>query len=279
MSKQVNDIFNPATIHQLKQRRYGAPAEPTKPQFNSSEPDELTTLHSQWTKTQDPNLLRQMVAKMDRPIDNAMTSYVGGPNPILRGRAKKIAADAIRNYDPKSGASLKNWVSVNLQGLQRYANTTTPIQVPERIRLDNSRIYRISQEFTNENGRPPSDDELSNLSGLPVKRINYVRKLSMPVVAEGKFMSMGDSEDSDVYMPGVAKTDYENVWAEYVYHDLDPISKQIYDMRIGRGQFKDSPLPVHEIAKRLNMSSAAVSQRSNKIADKLGQFYDVEGGL
>jgi len=277
MSKKTNDIFNPATVYQLKQRRdASAPVAPKPP---VDDIDELTTLHSQWTKTQDPILLNQMVTKMNRPIDNAMTSYAGGPNPILRGRAKKIAADAIKSYDPKSGATLRNWVSVNLQGLQRYANTTTPIQVPERIRLDNSRIYRISQEFTNENGRPPSDDELSDLTGLPMKRINYVRKLSMPVVAEGKFMSAGESEDSDVYMPGVAKTDYENVWAEYVYHDLDPISKQIYDMRVGRSQYKGNPLPVHEIAKKLNMSSAAVSQRSNKIADKLGQFYDVEGGL
>lgn len=272
------DLFNPATMHQIKQRRSPAAPETPKPP-KAPEIDDLDKMHAKWVQTQNPELLRNMVDQMNKPIDNAMTSYVGAPSPIMRARARKIAADAVKSYDPKSGASLKNWVAVNLQGLRRYANTTGPIQVPERIRLDNSRIYQVTQEFSNEHGRPPSDDEVADLTGLPIKRINYVRKMSMPIVAEGKFLSGSDSDEDDVYMPGVAKTDYRNIWAEYVYHDLDPVNKQIYDMRVGRGQFKGAPLPVHEISRRLNISSAAVSQRSNKIADKLGEGYGMEGAL
>lgn len=242
-----------------------------------SNEDTLDTYYSKWTKHQDPMFMNHIVKKAFPIISSSLVTYGGTNNKLMTSRAKKIAIDAVKSFDPKNAASLSSWIALNLQGLQRYANNLSPISVPERVKLDAFHINKHFQEFSNEVGREPNDAELADLCGLSPKRINYVRKMVRPILNEGSFME-SDDEDSS-YMPGIQTNEWENVWAEYVYNDLDPINKSIYDMRMGRGIHKGKPMDVNAIAKKLQMSPAAVSQRSNKIANMLAEGYNYQGSI
>ena len=81
------------------------------------------------------------------------------------------------------------------------------------------------------------------------------------------------TEEGAVYKPGVQQPDKEAIWADYVYYDLDPIDQKIFEWRTGRNGQK--VLTVTEIAKRLKMSPASVSQRAKRISQLLASGVEV----
>lgn len=253
----------------------------SKPKEETDIPEgDLTNLYAVWKEKKNPVILNTILTKLNPTINSALTSYGGVGNPIMKARAKQFALDSLKTYDPTKNTSLKSWVSMNLQGLRRLQHASSPLTLPERVKLDNYRLLQATDEFTNENNRQPTDDELSDLTGLSRKRINYVRKIAVPVLNEGQFdLVDGDSDSDNAYIPGIDTNEWQNIWAEYVYNDLDPIDKQIYDMRMGRGRYANKSMAVNEIAAALKLSSSAVSQRSNKIAEALSRGLGMEGKL
>jgi len=243
--------------------------------------DVVLNSYKMWKYSPSPQTMSSVLRRLQPTINNALTSFGGGvTNPIMRNYAKKIAIESIKSYDPANESSLKSWVSTNMQGLRRYQQELTPMKLPERVRIDNFKILRAIDEFKSVNNREPDDDEVADATGISKKRIAYVRKLAVPVLNEGQF-ELIDSNDgeSSSYVPGVDSNEWQNVWAEYVYNDLDPVDKQIFNMRLGRGSYAGKPLSVIEVAKKLKLSSAAVSQRSNKIAAALARGMDMEGKI
>ena len=64
----------------------------------------------------------------------------------------------------------------------------------------------------------------------------------------------------------------ENYWTEIVYQDLGPVDQKIMEMSLGmHGQKKLSNL---EIAKKLNRSPGAITQRKMRIQELLNQESD-----
>ena len=57
------------------------------------------------------------------------------------------------------------------------------------------------------------------------------------------------------------------MWSDYVYYDLDPIDKKIFEWTTGYAGSKI--IPKGEVAKKLRITPAAVSLRINKIVKKL----------
>jgi DNA-binding Lrp family transcriptional regulator len=63
------------------------------------------------------------------------------------------------------------------------------------------------------------------------------------------------------------------MWLDYVYFELDPIDKKIYELSTGyKGSEK---LPKKEIARQLNISAPAVSKRINKILKKIEEGQEL----
>lgn len=231
----------------------------------------------EWQKNPNPQTMGTILKQLDPVISSGLMTYVGSSDDLTRSKAKKITIDAIKSYDPNKASSLKSWVMLNLQGLKRETMQASPIKTPEKARLDFNYLNRITDEFVEEHGRQPSDIELADESGLSVKRINYVRDLQRSSVTEGQVSEAEAADEATGYSPSTNFTDWEQIWLDYVYHDLDPISKQIMDMRMGRNKYKDKPLSVQQIAKELKMTPSAVSQRSNKIADQIAKVFEMEG--
>ncbi len=204
-------------------------------------------------------------------LDSALRSYGGSnPSPTLKSRAKLMALDAMKTYDP-TRAKLRTHLMVQLQGLRRHsARESQMVSLPERVGLDMHRLSQAENELRDELSRDPSDTELMEHTGLSLKRLQHIRQ-AKPAYAEGFIHSRTASEENPGGMdPAVmAGAGDDAAWNEFVYHDVDPTDQLIMEHTLG---LHGKPvLPKQEIARRAGISPAAISQRAARLQEKLNQ--------
>lgn len=211
----------------------------------------------------------QNMGKVLQDLDPVLTAesarYSGGP--VLKTKAKLLAVDAVRRFDPTRGAQLKSWVVTQLQPLSRYKQQMTPLRVPEAAARKAAELNRVQRELAEEYGHNPSDDELSDRVGIPVKRILKLRDMSRAVSSEaGLRQNDGADEASQSPAVTVADTGLTDA-ADAVYAELDPRSRFIYDASIG-GHGKPI-LSKLQIAAKLGVTPAFISQQSAATARRI----------
>jgi RNA polymerase primary sigma factor len=118
-------------------------------------------------------------------------------------------------------------------------------------------------------GREPSDEELADITGIALPRVIKVRKRMRSRVPFSVAEGEDDDENSGTDVAVSRRTPYDD-WVDAVYHDLGEIDKIILQHRSGyRGA---EILPNQEIAKKLGLSPAAVSQKAARIQARLDEF-------
>jgi DNA-directed RNA polymerase specialized sigma subunit len=217
-----------------------------------------------------PQALKATVDHHKTYIDNTVFRMLGKqPSPVVRTRADLLAAESIRKYDPKSKVPLKNWIAQGLQGIHRISkNVTEIVSVPDQVRRDAANLARARAELKERLMRDPSEEELADHTGVSVKKQRRIGSGNMWTKSEGAFSAELEQggDDADDNMPGIAKDPMLEVH-DYVYYDLDDIDKQIFQYRLGYRGTK--VLPNQEIARRLNISPSAVTQRATRIQRRL----------
>jgi DNA-directed RNA polymerase specialized sigma subunit len=161
-----------------------------------------------------------------------------------------------------------------LQSLRRLsAQQQNIISIPEQVGLDYTRFNESENELRDRLGRDPTDDETADATGLSTRRIQKIRAFNQPV-SEG--MTTREVMDEESYGGDVASTipnntRAANAWFNFVYEDLSPVDKLIADMTLGRNGRRQTS--TQEIARRLNITPGAVSQRAAKIQAMLDKQY------
>lgn len=240
------------------------PSQPTTADMLESKYREpFTAWKNNPTTTATGALLKAIQPEVDRGI----FAHVGtNPSPTLRSRAKRLAISAIRSYDPTQ-AKLGTHIVNQLQGLKRITRQQTQIlSIPERVALDQGFIEKAKAELEDELGREPNTAELADRTNLSPKRIAYVAKFRYPK-SEGSFDSMAAGEDSG-FSPAVNQQQSDS-WLNFVYSDLDDVSKKIMEWTLGLNGTKK--LSNQAIATRLRITPGAVSQRKARIQQLLDQ--------
>jgi RNA polymerase primary sigma factor len=147
------------------------------------------------------------------------------------------------------------------------------ISIPEQVGLDFQKLHAAHQELSDQLSREPTDDELSDYTNLSSRRISKIRAFNQPL-AEGTTAietTEGDSSGGGVASNLPGNHSHINAWMNFVYDDLSPTDKLVMDMTLGRnGRRRTS---TQEIAKKLNITPGAVSQRAAKIQTMLDKRY------
>jgi DNA-directed RNA polymerase specialized sigma subunit len=232
------------------------------------EPDYKTEF-SAWKQNPSPQTMTPLVNKIRPEIERGISAHVGQSNPVLYGRAKKMAIGALRTYDPTK-AKLGTHIVNQLQGLRRVnRQQANVISIPERMQLNLNFVSRAQSELEDQLGREPTLDELADHTGLSRNRIRSVRKLRMPL-AEGQVAEGGDADSEGGYSPAVKQKGTEDdMWLWVVYDDQDNVNKKIMEWTLGLHGGK--ALSNAEIAQRLRLTPGAVSQRKARIQELLDQ--------
>lgn len=217
-----------------------------------------TKKYIEWQNTGDKEKRDEIIHDLDGVINTGLKNFGNGDN-TLKARAYILASKALETYDPNKNAKLETHVYNNLKRLTRYRNErNSAIHVPENVRADSVRVFGFIDSFRNENGREPNLTEISDETGLSYKRINRARQ-----TGSEKNLSQFETEKGDILVG--EKPSYATIWKDYLYHDLEPVNKKIFEWLTG---YQGSPiLSKKEIAERLDMSPAAVTQRANNIVE------------
>lgn len=231
------------------------------------EPDFIEPYHA-WKTNQTPTGNAQMLETLSPVIEKGIRAHVGEPNPLLTSRARGLALQGLRSYDP-SRSRLQTHMFNQLQGLKRIARQQSQvIKAPERVIFDQQALRGYEQELADELGREPSDAELANHSGFSLKRIAHVRKYQ-PGVSEGTMEGLAPGFTGGIRPDSRA----QQMWVELVYDDLPPMDQRILELSLGLHGRR--PLSNQEIARKLGRSPGAISQRKARIQQLLDKEQEL----
>jgi DNA-directed RNA polymerase specialized sigma subunit len=231
----------------------------------------LKEAYDVWSKDRsNANFLAMLEASRDRQ-EAAIKSYAGTPDRAMRIQARLLAAQALLKYDPNKGANIDTHLTNALHPLYRYAAKRDLIRVPEGVRQLNYKANAVEAELADELGREPTAQELAHRLGVPVQKLAKIRNNYHFATSE----SLMTSEEGDPLFAATEVNPRIKAWEDYVYSDLDPTDKKIFEHT--RGYAGAPVLGTGEIAKKLGLSPSAISQRITKLGDRLlegREFYE-----
>ena len=217
-----------------------------------------------WKANPNQDTLNTLVNASMPTLNSAATSYARGQQDQVIAQAKMLAIKAFGKYNPSSGTRLRTYLMIQLQPLNRVAHRRrTSVRIPEQASRAIYGMGSIRRNLTNELGREPSDAEMSDNTGLSTSRVRLLSKYDSPEAYEG---SAFDEQGIPIFS-GTQKEDPNQINLELVHFDLGPIDQQILEWK--KGMYDKPILSTQEIAKRLNMTSSAVSQHAAKIQSKI----------
>ena len=156
-----------------------------------------------------------------------------------------------------------------------YANATIPT-LREVYELLKPTGLEINTELKTSHIRYEHIEEkcilLADEMGITPKRVAEVRKMSVPSIASSQFDDY-TSMDGDVgTAPGVVQPSKVPFAQEAAYMSLDDNKKSVFDMLTGlHGQKR---LPAKEVARRMGVSSSAISQQAKSISDLIADIVN-----
>lgn len=223
--------------------------------------DSLDSLFDYYSQTKDKKTLNTMVKRLNPTVSYTLASLGVANDPVMQAEARVVVANAIPNYDPSYGAKLPTYITTQLQQMHRTVRQhRSPIKVPERLQMDAYRLNEVEKEFMELHDREPDLLELSDKSGLSIRRIKRIR--------DQIFKSTGDETFGEV--GGLIEPDFLDEALEYVYHDLDYKDKKILEGTTGFGGAKQ--LTPAELSAKLDISQSQVSRRTAKIALRIQEI-------
>jgi len=210
---------------------------------------------STWKADPSPKNGSALLANIQGDIDRAVQSHTGGLSPVDRSAGRILAMRAMQKYDGRS--SVGTYLNSQLLPLKRAAAARgVGVNIPRSVPQDKHRLQVANENLLDRLGREPSLAELSEYSGLPLSRINQLSKINLPVTAESE---MGDDGEATVTAGDQAVDTPDLTWQKTVYFGLSPRDQFI--MQHTTGLYGAKILSNQDIAKRLKVSPAAISQR------------------
>lgn len=201
-------------------------------------------------------------------IDEALRSYAGSESQAAtaRAQAKRLTLEAVRRYDPQR-AKLRTHLLSHLRGIRRQVERASGgVYVPEQWRIDARTVSAVHADLRDELNRDPSDAEVADRASIPVDRVRRAR--NVPLV-------LSSSRGGEGVTVAAPSEHAWNRWVEGVYHDLHPTDQVILEHSFGL--FGNPVLSGQDVAKKINLSPGAVSQRKARIQGMLNEFDSFMG--
>lgn len=222
----------------------------------------LDSAYAAYLTDPNPDRLNDVVEHLTPVINYNLSTINAGSNNLIKNKAKIFAAQAVKKFDPNSGASLPTWVSGQLMQLKRYnREVNQPVKVPERVQLDAYTISRAEKEFYDKHNREPDVEELADYTKIPRKRIEKVRRSFRAMPSQG---AIGEGFTQ-------TETDFGAEALDYAYKDADRVDRKIVEMKTGYGG-RYEPMPPNKISAMLGLTPSQLTRRSIKLSLRIQEI-------
>jgi len=234
------------------------------PRFSSGREPEIPEEYKRWRRTGSGEDLEALFNRLEPIIKSAVGRYAGGDESYYP-RARILARRGLDNYNPDKGASLTTHIYNTLGRLRRIKGEREAVMyTPERHRMGLSKMENYTSRYKEQHGREPSTAEIMEELGISSGMVEKLRKASRGTIS----MEQMESEKGDPsVLPG--KSDFQDVWEDYVYYDSDPVDRRIMEGLTGYSGAEQKSREA--LSEELGLDRSTVGRRAKKIEEKLSE--------
>ena len=203
-------------------------------------------------------LLQQLNPLIHKEVNRWSTGSV--PRFYLEHRARRLALDAAKTYNPDRGVALGTHTVNGLKKLSRVVYTHQQVaRVPEYRTLQSASFRRAETDLTSKLGRDPTTEELAD-------------ELSWSPKYLGTFLQQGPRRE--LIETGAAAPVFGRVaddpLVDYAYQGLDAMDKRIFEHTTGFGG--KAILDNDALSRKLGLTAGQLSYRKRKMVELIGKF-------
>lgn len=215
-----------------------------------------------WKRHPNDVSLQGVLDRLNPIIQTEVNRWAGTlARPALEIEAKRLAAEAIQSFSPSGGASLATHVSNRLKKLSRLSYTHQNIaRIPEYQTLKYHTYASAAAALNDKLGREPTHTELSDALGWSKSGLKTFQSS-----LRREFVESGDTP------PFFDQDEGEGGMIDYVYHDLSPVQKQIFEHTTGYGGKK--PLDNPDLTKKLKITQGQLSYQKRLITNRFQTVF------
>jgi RNA polymerase primary sigma factor len=184
---------------------------------------------------------------------------------------------AVDRYDPKKGAKLSSYASWWIkQSVKRaLANQGKTIRLPIHAVEKIARVRRITTLMTEALGREPSNEELAEETGIPIKKLSMIRQAAQRPTSldaplnEGEQTSFGDVIGDEAALDPLEALTSNNLHDQLdeLLELLDEREHHIINSRFGLNGKK--PMNLEEVGREFGVTRERIRQLQNKALEKM----------
>lgn len=220
-----------------------------------------------WRKDKDPDKLGQLITSFRPMIKSVVRKWSGSgvSEQVLTDNAEILAARAFNTFDPDRAASLGTHVFNNMKKLSRIViDNQNVARIPEHRTQKIGTFQNAKSYLEGELDREPTSSELSTQLGWSLKDVNKMESsLRKDLLYSGDVLA-------DYSLPGVYEDEKRRDLVDFIYYELDPQEKLVYEYLTGK--YGKPKTPANQVAKILKMSDATVSRIRKRIEQKLEKY-------
>lgn len=194
----------------------------------------------------------------------------GLPKIVLEAQAKKLLIQGFHSYDPKKGAQLSTHLIGHLKGMDRFVNQHRgDVRLPqEKVHLAD-KVFKAKSQLELELGREATHDEIAERSGVGTTTIGKLKRFQSGLYSGAEAGGFNQPVKEDI--------SHDQIVMGFLYQELSPQQKLVFDY--STGQHGKPQLSPGDIAVRMGISNARVSQLKNEIAEKARRYQRAVGSL
>jgi hypothetical protein len=184
-------------------------------------------LWDQWNRTRSQQDLQVLLTHL-QPLISQQTMRWGGtlPASVLDTQAKVLAVEAIKSFNPAM-ASLGTHVTNQLQKMSRMVYTySNAARLPEHKAISMATFSVAHEALKSELGRDPTHEELGDNLGWTKRRVTEFQR----AYGRKELLTSGEFNPASF-----AVADVEDPVVGFVYHDMAPQTKQLFEHITGYG--------------------------------------------